>query len=104
MFYDVTDEELLKRSGDESAFLLLYQRHRDSVFAFTYRMLGSVELAEDVTHDCFLSLINRPHLFDPTRASLRSYLYGAARNLVFKLFRKRGAEVAIEDLSEEYAV
>ena len=38
----MTDERLLKRAsrGDEAAFLLLYERHRDAVFRFAYRMLG----------------------------------------------------------------
>ena len=100
-----TDESLLERMsrGDETAFLLLYQRHRDTTFRFAYRMLGSVELAEDVTHDCFLSLIRRPERFDSSRASLRTYLYSAVRNLVLKRFRKTGNETSVEHLPEAFA-
>src|SRR5262249_23920346 len=100
------EEELLKRagSGDETAFLLLYERHRDLIFRFAYRMLGSLEQATDVTHDCFLYLIDQPERFDPTRASLRTYLYAMARNLVFKRFRKQGIEIAIDELPEEYCI
>ena len=86
----MTDERLLKRAsrGDEAAFLLLYERHRDAVYRFAYRMLGRAALAEDVTHDCFLSLIKQPARFDPSRAvRLRTYLYAAARNLAMKHFR-----------------
>jgi RNA polymerase sigma-70 factor (ECF subfamily) len=99
----MTDETLLERAsrGDEAAFLILYERHRDAMFRFAYRLLGSVELAEDVTHDCFLSLMKRPRHFDPARASLRTYLYAATRNLAMKHFRKRGQEVAVEELPEE---
>ena len=97
------DEELLERAsrGDEAAFLLLYERHRDGVFRFAYRLLGSIGSAEDVTHDCFLSLIKQPHKFDPTRASLRTYLYAAARNLAMKQFRQLGADLSVDDLPEE---
>jgi RNA polymerase sigma-70 factor (ECF subfamily) len=99
----MTDERLLASAGrgDEAAFLALYERHRDAVFRFAYRMLGSAALAEDIAHDCFLSLLKRPEGFDPSRASLRTFLLAAARNLALKHFRKeRGAE-AVEDLTEE---
>ena len=88
----MTDERLLNRAsrGDEAAFLLLYERHRDAVFRFAYRLLGSVGSAEDVTHDCFLSLLKQPGKFDASRASLRTYLLAAARNLsIGKIARHR---------------
>jgi RNA polymerase sigma-70 factor (ECF subfamily) len=99
----MTDERLLKRAsrGDEAAFLLLYERHRDAIFRFAYRMLGSTALAEDITHDCFLSLIKQPERFDATRASLRTYLFAAARNLSLKHFRQAGNDVTVDELVEE---
>ena len=99
----MTDEELLTDAGcgDEAAFLELYERHRDAVFRFAYRLLGTVELAEDVAHDCFLSLIQHPSRFDATRASLRTYLFAAARNLAMKHFRNaRRAPEVDESLAE----
>jgi RNA polymerase sigma-70 factor, ECF subfamily len=99
----ITDEGLLERaaSGDAAAFQILYERYRDAIFRFTYRLLGSVEAAEDVTHDCFLSLIKDPGRFDPARASLRTYLYAAARNLALKQFNYFSRAGAIDDLAEE---
>ncbi|MDX6696053.1 MAG: polymerase sigma-70 factor, subfamily [Blastocatellia bacterium] len=99
----MTDERLLTRAsrGDEAAFLLLYERHRDAVFRFAYRLLGSTGLAEDITQDCFLSLLRQPTRFDASRASLRTYLLAAARNLSFKQFRNAGNDVAVEELAEE---
>jgi RNA polymerase sigma-70 factor (ECF subfamily) len=99
----MTEDQLLRKAGrgDETAFLLLYERHRAGLFRFLYRMLGSAELAEDLTHDCFLSLIRQPERFDPKRATLRTYLYAAARNLAFKHFRQTGHEIVLDDLEEE---
>ncbi|HEU0184712.1 MAG TPA: RNA polymerase sigma factor, partial [Blastocatellia bacterium] len=87
------------------AFVTLYQRHRDLVFRFAYRLLQSRETAEEVTHDCFLSLIKEPRRFkaDRGKASLRTYLCAAARNLAFKRFRRAGVETAIDDLSGQIA-
>ena len=98
-----TDDRLLEKAGggDQSAFLELYERHRQPIFRFAYRLLGSVEMAEDVTHDCFLGLIRKPENFDPSRGSLRTYMYAAARNLAMKHFRSTGRESALDDLTEE---
>jgi RNA polymerase sigma-70 factor, ECF subfamily len=103
----MTDEKLLENAaaGDETAFVALYQRHRDLVFRFAYRLLQSQETAEEITHDCFLSLIKDPRRFkaDHGKASLRTYLCAAARNLAFKRLRRAGAETAIDDLPEQLA-
>jgi len=98
-----TDERLLEEAaqGQTAAFQVLYERYRDPIFRFAYRMLGSVEAAEDVAHDCFLSLIKEPGRFDSTKASLRTYLYAAARNQVAKRYQTFGRESGIDELPSE---
>jgi RNA polymerase sigma-70 factor, ECF subfamily len=98
-----TDERLLQQAGegDQAAFLELYDRYREPIFRFAYRLLGSVEIAEDVTHDCFLSLIRKPENFRPERASLKTYLYAAARNLALKHFRNQGRETGLDEVTQE---
>jgi RNA polymerase sigma-70 factor, ECF subfamily len=99
----ITDELLLQQAGegDQAAFLELYDRYRQPIFRFAYRLLGEVGIAEDVTHDCFLSLIRKPENFRPERASLKTYLYAAARNLALKHFRNQGREAAMDEVAEE---
>ena len=98
-----TDERLLEQAanGNTAAFQILYERYRDPIFRFAYRLLGSVEAAEDVAHDCFLGLIKEPGRFDSTRASLRTYLYAAARNQAAKRYQSFGRETAIDELVDE---
>jgi RNA polymerase sigma-70 factor, ECF subfamily len=98
-----TDERLLEQAanGNTAAFQILYERYRDPIFRFAYRLLGSVEAAEDVAHDCFLGLIRKPGRFDSTRASLRTYLYAAARNQAAKRYQSFGRETAIDELADE---
>jgi RNA polymerase sigma-70 factor (ECF subfamily) len=98
-----TDEDLLQRArkGDEAAFLRLYAQHRAALFRFAYRMLGSTEAAEDAVQDCFLSLIKNAERFDSSRASLRTYLYAAVRNLSLKRIRQTSGETSLDDLTEE---
>lgn len=97
-----TDELLLEMAGagDATAFRHLYERHRAAIFKFSYRLTGAVEVAEDITHDCFLSLIRKPQNFQPDRASLRTYLLSAARNLWLKQLRSLGREGALDELEE----
>jgi RNA polymerase sigma-70 factor, ECF subfamily len=99
----ITDELLLQKAGegDQAAFLELYDRYRQPIFRFAYRLLGEVAVAEDVTHDCFLSLIRKPENFRPERASLKTYLYAAARNLALKHFRNQGREAGMDEVAEE---
>jgi RNA polymerase sigma-70 factor (ECF subfamily) len=98
-----TDERLLEDAtqGKTAAFQILYERYRDPIFRFAYRMLGSVEAAEDVVHDCFLGLIKEPGRFDSTKASLRTYLFAAARNQAAKRYLKSNRESRIEELARE---
>jgi RNA polymerase sigma-70 factor (ECF subfamily) len=100
---NATDERLLEEAanGNTAAFQILYERYRDPIFRFAYRLLGSVEAAEDVAHDCFLGLIREPGRFDSTRASLRTYLYAAARNQAAKRYQSLGRETAIDELADE---
>ena len=98
-----TDERLLAQAarGDDEAFQVLYERYRNPIFRFAYRMLGSAEAAEDVAHDCFLSLIKQPERFDSGKASLRTYLYAAARNQAAKRYTNFAREAAIDELPDE---
>jgi RNA polymerase sigma-70 factor (ECF subfamily) len=98
----MTDELLFEQSrrGEDAAFRSLYEKYRDPLFRFAWRMTGSVETAEDLTHDCFVSLFRGS--FDPKRSALRTFLYASIRNLSRKQWRDAGAEELTDeaDLSE----
>jgi len=96
----VTDELLLEQAanGDKQSFQILYERYRDPIFRFAYRMSGSIEAAEDVAHDCFLSLINDPGRYDAKRASFRTYIYAAARNLAAKRYNSFARETGLDEV------
>ncbi|SRR5258708_4559353 len=87
----MTDDTLLKKAGggDEKAFVLLYERYNAGLYRFVYRFLESAELAREITDDCLLDVVRHYTNFDPSRASLRTYLYAAARNKIFSQFRHR---------------
>jgi RNA polymerase sigma-70 factor, ECF subfamily len=82
-------------------FLTVFDRHKDAVYRFAWRMSSSPSAAEDITQDVFLALLHQPERFDPARGSLRPYLLGVARNLALKRWR---AEHRLDPLDENVFV
>jgi RNA polymerase sigma-70 factor (ECF subfamily) len=98
-----TDPELLDRmaSGDREALAIIFRRHHGTVYRFSRQMLGSKEAAEDVTQDVFVALTKNAGRFNPAVASLSTYLYGIARNLVLQRYKRSRArlEVSIDAIT-----
>ena len=86
----LSDEDLLTqtRAGDEQALATLYRRRQGGVYRFAWQMSGSAEMAEDVTQDVFMALINGAGAFDASKGSLHNYLYGAARFQVLRRWER----------------
>lgn len=76
--------------GDARAFEALYDRRQGGIFRYALRMTGSQSIAEDVTQEVFLSLIRDHSDYQPSRGTVKSYLYGMARyRLLRRLQRER---------------
>ncbi len=98
-----SDEELLRllERGNEEAFTTLYSRRQGGVYRFALQMSGSPQVAEEVTQDVFLALIRGGGRFDESQGTLRSWLFGAARNQVLRHLDGGRRYVAIEESEEE---
>jgi RNA polymerase sigma-70 factor (ECF subfamily) len=92
-----TDPELLDRMvmGDREALAMVFRRHHGTVYRFSRQMLGSKEAAEDVTQDVFVALTKGAGRFNPEVASLSTYLYGIARNLVLQRYKRNRSRVEV---------
>ncbi|MDT7542729.1 MAG: polymerase sigma-70 factor, subfamily [Acidobacteriota bacterium] len=104
--HEETDESLLRlaRGGNESAFAALYGRRQAGLYRFALQMSGSKSVAEDVTQEVFMTLLNEEIRFDPSRGALSSYLYGVARNQVLRRLDKERNFVTLADEREEQTV
>ncbi len=82
--------ELLKaaRAGDEGAFGQLVASHRRALHAHCYRMLGSIQDAEDALQETLLSAWRALPRFEG-RSSLTSWLYRIATNACLKALERR---------------
>jgi RNA polymerase sigma factor (sigma-70 family) len=83
--------------------MLLFDRHREVIFRVAYRLTNSAAAAEDITQECFLGLLDAPGRFDPGKGSLRTYLYGAARNHARRYYGLRDGDVDLEDTEVDEA-
>jgi RNA polymerase sigma-70 factor (ECF subfamily) len=77
------------RSGDEAAFRALTDPHRRELQVHCYRILGSVQDAEDMVQETLLSAWRGLGGFEG-RASLRSWLYRIATNRCLNALRDSG--------------
>ncbi|MFL6335932.1 MAG: RNA polymerase sigma factor [Pyrinomonadaceae bacterium] len=94
-----SDEDLLRRmlGGCAESFATLYDRRQGGVYRFALRMTGSEPFAEDVTQDVFLALMREGCRFDPSRGSVKSYLYGMTRHRVLRRLERERAHVSMEE-------
>jgi RNA polymerase sigma-70 factor (ECF subfamily) len=88
------EDELLQaaREGDEDAFGRLIEGYRGQLHAHCYRMLGSVQDADDALQDALLGAWRGLPRF-AGRSSLRSWLYRIATNACLDVIGRRPKRV-----------
>lgn len=95
-----SDEELavLIRNGSEKAFNVIYERYSAKLLNFICRLLNDKDKSQDLLHDVFLKLIEKPELFNPDK-KFSTWLYTITINLC-RNEHKRGAK--FESLDDEF--
>lgn len=89
-YSNYSDEELMSllTKGGQSAFDELYKRYSKPMLNFFYRLLDrDRERAEDLLHDLFLKIIEKPEQYDSNRP-FRAWFYTLAGNMVRNEFRR----------------
>ncbi len=86
---ELNDKELVRQvaSGDEHAFLALYDLYSAQVFALTLRILSDSMLAEEATQDTFLKLWSRARLYLAERGPVLVWLLTIARRTALDRLR-----------------
>jgi RNA polymerase sigma-70 factor (TIGR02960 family) len=83
------------KAGEEHAFEALVEPHRRELQLHCYRMLGSLQDAEDLLQETLLAAWRGLGSFEE-RASLRGWLYRIATNRCLNAIRERGRRPALE--------
>lgn len=88
-----SDEQLILefQRGSREAFVELFERYREIIYAFFRRRLADAARSEDLAQETFVALLDGVRRYEP-RAPFRSYLYGIAFNLLAAERRKKGRE------------
>jgi RNA polymerase sigma-70 factor (ECF subfamily) len=97
------DTRLLKRAReyDAQALAEIYDRYAVPIYRYLCRHLGDAVLAEDLTSEVFLKLLQALDTPRAPRDQLAGWLYRVAHNLAMDWFRQqaKGATLALsEDL------
>jgi len=84
------------RSGDEAAFDEIVDKYHKMIFGLCWRMLGSVENAEDATQQVFINVFRKADKFKG-KSSFKTWLYSVAinecRNRIRKFRKYRFSEL-----------
>jgi len=79
----------IRDKQDEQAFAEVFQHFAPRVKGFLIKSGASAELAEECTQDVMATLWRKAHMFDPTRASVSTWIFTIARNRKIDLLRKQ---------------
>ncbi len=102
-----SDAELVVRAqrGEVNAMGRLYDRHRESIFRYLWLRLDDRPLAEDLTGDVFMRMLDALPHYRAYGVPFRAWLYRIAHNLAIDYFRKMNHQrtVPIEVVDEQRA-
>jgi RNA polymerase sigma-70 factor (TIGR02960 family) len=91
----------LARQGDRAAFDALVSPHRRELRAHCYRMLGSLQDADDALQDSLLAAWKGLPAFEG-KSALRSWLYTIATHACLRLIERRPPRVLSSDMGPPF--
>lgn len=88
----------------EDGVRAVYAAHGAELYRLALRGLGDTGAAQDVVQETFLRAWRARDRFDPARASLRTWLFEIARNVVTDVHRARGARPWLRGLADHQSL
>lgn len=80
---------------DDDSVRSAYDAHGPELYRFCRAMLGDGSLAEDAVQESFVRAWRSHERFDPATASLRTWLFAIARNVVIDMHRRSAARPVV---------
>ena len=78
----------VRDNQDKAAFAALFRHFAPRIKAFLMKSGANAALAEECAQDVMATLWQKSHLFDPTRASVATWVFTIARNRRIDALRK----------------
>lgn len=98
-YNSLTDEELMQLvgKGNKKAFNELYNRYHKRLLFFMYKLLNhNQERAQDLLHDIFMQLIEKPHQFNSSK-KFSTWIYTLAKNQCYNHTRNTNNRARLKD-------
>ncbi len=94
---DSSDVDLVRRAqrGEVNAIGRLYDRHRESIFRYLWLRVDDRQLAEDLTGDVFMRVLDALPRYSAYGLPFRAWLYRIAHNLAIDYFRKMNHQITM---------
>ena len=86
---------IVQARSDRAAFVQLYRRYYDVIFRYCAHRLFNRAMAEDITSEVFLRMVENFHGFRGTEAQFRNWLYRIATNAVNHHLRRMTRRISL---------
>ena len=96
---DPSDAVLIARFAvrDEAALSELFDRYSSAAHGLALFILKESSLAQEIVHDSFLKVWEKPQLFDPSRAAFSTFILTVVRHAAISKLRGVRYTVPLED-------
>ncbi len=86
-----TDLELAAgmRENDHKCFEVFYNRHKQGLYFFVFRMTGREDVSEEILQEAFLKFFGSIGRYDHNQSQVRTWLFNIARNCAIDFLRKK---------------
>lgn len=91
----------LAKAYDVTALAALYDHYEAKIYSYIYHRVGNQSVAQDLTSQVFLRVLESIQLDRAWETSFSGWLYRIAHNLVIDYYRRRGrtTQVSLDDMS-----
>ena len=95
---DPEQQALLERASraDTAALGEIYDQYAERIYAYIYHRVGQAELAEDLTGQAFMRMLEAIRSGQAWKTSFSGWLYRIAHNLVIDHYRRRGRATFVD--------
>lgn len=86
--------------GDSTAFEVLYDRHKNGLFAYLHRSHVDLAVIEEIAQETWMAVINAVENYRPS-AKFRTYLFAIAHRKLVDYWRRSKQEKGVDRVDDE---
>jgi len=88
------------RQGNQHAFARIYKTYEEPIYRFIYFRVGGKEIAQDLTSEVFLKILDFLKNKETKIDNYRAFIYKTASNLVTDFYRLKKITVSLDETRE----